>query len=136
MNRHLKEMTDMRGLSVIMNKRIKDMERIKKVTAVCLVMMLVFCVSAGCGSKKTSYEVLVTDEAGGPVTGVTIQFCSDTECLLGTTDEKGLAAFEKEAGAYTVHVLKVPEGFAADDTEYKAPAEPGQMTVTLKRQVS
>lgn len=112
------------------------MKRIKKVKAVCLVMMLACCVLAGCGSKKPSYEVLVTDEAGGPVTGVTIQFCSDTECLMGTTDEKGIAGFEKEAGAYTVHVLKVPEGFDADDTEYKAPAEPGQMTITLKQKAA
>ena len=38
----------------------------------------------------------------------------------------------KEAGRYTVHVLKAPEGFAADDTEYPAPAAPGRVTIVLK----
>ena len=38
----------------------------------------------------------------------------------------------QEAGKYTIHILKAPEGFAKDDTEYPAPAEPGRMTITLK----
>ena len=77
-------------------------------------------------------EVLVNDAAGKPVPGVTIQFCSDTECIMGTTNDKGIAAFDKEAGSYTIHVLKVPEGYAPDDTEYSAPAKPGLVTIVLK----
>ena len=87
---------------------------------------------AGCGKKAAVYEILVPDEAGKPVPGVTIQFCSDTECVMGKTGDNGIAAFAKEAGSYTSHVLKVPEGFAGDSTEYSAPAEPGRMTIVLK----
>ena len=51
---------------------------------------------------------------------------------MGTTNENGIAVFEKEAGNYTIHVLKVPEGYAPDDTEYTAPDKPGQVVIVLK----
>ena len=102
----------------------------KKIVALLLALTLVFALAA-CG-KKANYEVLVNDASGKPVSGVTIQFCSDTECIMGTTNDKGIAAFDKEAGSYTIHVLKVPEGYAPDDTEYSAPAKPGLVTIVLK----
>ena len=108
------------------------MKEMRRALALCLVLILAVGTLAGCGKKAAKYEVLVNDEAGKPVAGVTIQFCSDTECILGQTDENGVASFDKEAGEYTVHVLKVPEGFAADDTEYPAPAQPGQVSIVLK----
>ena len=107
------------------------MKKTRKVLALCLLLVLAAIALAACG-KKTNYEVLVNDAAGKPVSGVVIQFCSDTECIMGTTDEKGIASFNREAGSYTVHVLKVPEGFAADLTEYPAPAAPGRVTIVLK----
>ena len=103
----------------------------KRVLALCLALILALSILAGCG-KTASYEVLVKDEAGKPVAGVTIQFCSDTECLMGTTDENGSAVFDQKAGRYTIHVLKVPEGYAPDDTEYTAPDKPGQVVIVLK----
>lgn len=103
-----------------------------KTLAFALALILLLGLLAGCGKTARPYEVLVNDAAGKPVPGVTIQFCSDIECILGTTDEKGLAVFEKEAGRYTIHVLKAPEGYTADSTEYDAPAEPGRVTIVLK----
>lgn len=108
------------------------MEKRKRAWALCLALTLALGVLAGCGRKASAYEVLVNDAAGKPVPGVTIQFCSDTECIMGTTDDSGRAVFEKEAGVYTVHVLKAPEGYAADEAEYPAPAEPGRVTIVLK----
>ena len=105
--------------------------KMRKVIALCLLLTLIAGMLAACG-KKTNYEVLVNDAAGKPVSGVVIQFCSDTECIMGTTNDKGIAAFDKEAGSYTIHVLKVPEGYAPDDTEYSAPAKPGLVTIVLK----
>ena len=107
------------------------MKTARKVLAVCLLLALAVVALAACG-KKANYEVLVNDASGKPVSGVTIQFCSDTECIMGTTNDKGIAAFDKEAGSYTIHVLKVPEGYAPDDTEYSAPAKPGLVTIVLK----
>ena len=115
-----------------MEKEENTMKKAKQMLTLCLVLILALWLLAGCGRKAAIYEVLATDEAGKPVPGVTLQFCSDTECILGKTDDKGVAAFEKEAGHYPNHVLKVPEGFAADSTEYSAPAEPGRMTIVLK----
>ena len=105
--------------------------KMRKVIVLCLLLTMIVGMLAAC-SKKTNYEVLVNDSAGTPVPGVTIQFCSDTDCSIGTTNEKGIAVFDKEAGSYTIHVLKTPEGYAPDDTEYSAPAKPGQVVIVLK----
>ena len=107
------------------------MKKTTRILALGLLLILTVCMLAACG-KSAKYEVLVQDEAGKPVSGVTIQFCSDIECNMGTTDANGIAAFDKEAGSYTIHVLKVPEGYAADDTEYTAPDKPGQVVIVLK----
>ena len=108
------------------------MKNSKRILTLVLTAVLAIGLLAGCGKKAAAYEVLVSDGAGKPVAGAVIQFCSDTECIMGTTDEKGIASFNREAGSYTVHVLKVPEGFAADLTEYPAPAAPGRVTIILK----
>nr|MCR5844206.1 hypothetical protein [Oscillospiraceae bacterium] len=52
------------------------------------------------------YRVHVTDGTN-PVEKVTVQFCSDTACLIGKTNADGYASFDQPAGAvYTVHILK------------------------------
>ena len=63
---------------------------------------------------------------------MTVQFCSDVDCMTGLSDENGEARFEREAGAYTIHLLKVPTGYAPDSTEYAAPEKPGTVTLVLK----
>ena len=64
------------------------------------------------------YRVLVKDEDGNPVPGTAVQFCSDTACMMGETDETGTVEFPEEKGHYTVHILEAPEEYLADDTEY------------------
>ncbi|MBO5999676.1 MAG: redoxin domain-containing protein, partial [Lachnospiraceae bacterium] len=88
-------------------------------------------VAAALASAETAdeiYTVVVTDEEGLPVPGATVQFCSDTECMTGMSDGMGIARFDREPGEYTVHILKVPVGYAPDDTEYDAPETPGAVT--------
>lgn len=72
------------------------------------------------------------DEDGNPVQGATIQFCSDIQCMMGKTDADGVAEFDEAPGSYIVHLLKVPEGYAKDTTEYEAPAVPGDLTIVVK----
>ena len=61
---------------------------------------------------EDAYRVIVSDTDGNLVPGVKVQFCSDTTCTMGTTDENGVAVFNMEEGTvYSVHVLKVPEGY-------------------------
>lgn len=80
----------------------------------------------------TPYRVICVDEDGNPVQGATIQFCSDIQCMMGKTDADGVAEFDEVPGSYIVHLLKVPEGFAKDSTEYEAPAVPGDLTIVVK----
>ena len=106
------------------------MKKQTKIPALCFALVLVFGLLSGCG-RAAVYEVFVNDADGKGVPGVTIQFCSETECSMGTTDENGIAIFDKPAGSYTVHVLVAPEGYSRDDTEYAAPARPGRVTIAL-----
>ena len=87
----------------------------------------------GAEEDTGEYLVLVTDEKGDPVAGVMVQFCSDTECILGETDADGTARFDREAGAYTIHILQPPDGYAPDDTEYMAPSTPGTVSIVLRQ---
>ncbi len=66
------------------------------------------------------YRVIVSDTDGDLVQGVTVQFCSDTTCSMGKTDENGVVTFEMEEGPiYTVHILKVPEGYEKNSEEFQ-----------------
>lgn len=78
------------------------------------------------------YRIICLDESGNPVAGATIQFCSDTMCQMGKTDENGVAEFDNAPGHYVVHLLKPPAGFAKDSTEYEAPDVGGDLTIVLK----
>ena len=69
-------------------------------------------------NEDSLYRVIVIDEDGSPVPGVTVQFCSDAACMMGETDETGTAVFQEEEGHYTVHVLKAPEEYTVDGAEY------------------
>ncbi len=65
------------------------------------------------------YRVIVSDTDGDLVKGATVQFCSDTTCMMGKTDENGMAVFEMEEGPiYTIHVLKVPAGYVKNEAEF------------------
>ncbi len=79
------------------------------------------------------YRVLVYDMDGNPVKGVTIRFCSDDMCNIGKTDADGIARFDVEEGLeYTVHVLKVPEGYANDSGEYVSQKVYSDVTLFLE----
>lgn len=80
-----------------------------------------------------SYVVKVSDEEGKPVAGATVQFCSDTSCVLGTTDESGCASFNAEPGVYTVHLLKVPEGYQNVSEEFTTGVSYGVTEITVRK---
>ena len=82
------------------------------------------------------YRVIVTDSNGDPVKGATIQFCDDTACLMGKTDSDGIASFPDaaEGHPYTVHVLKVPEGYEKNEEEFNALDTFCDVSVVLQKQ--
>ena len=51
---------------------------------------------------------------------------------MGKTDADGLVTFDVPEGCYTVHVLKVPEGYEKDGTEYTVPATYSDLSIVLK----
>ena len=80
-----------------------------------------------------AYRVIVQDQDGNPVQGVTVQFCSEAECVLGKTDADGAASFDMPEGpGHEIHLLKVPEGFEKDGTTYSAPETYGDIVLVLK----
>ncbi len=96
----------------------------KKITAMILALVLVLALAAGASADDTQapnnagkYRVIVTDENGNKVSGAMVQFCSDVACMMGKTDADGVAGFDAEEGVYTVHMLKVPEGYAKCSVE-------------------
>ena len=112
----------------------------KKLITLAVILCMGMALLAACGGGSSGaenpgdvYRVKVNDESGAGVQGVTVQFCSDQMCLKAETDGNGIAVFEdQEEGAYTIHILKVPEGYAEDETEYAAPETYGDVTITLK----
>ena len=85
-------------------------------------------------SNAESYRVIVLDNDGKPVEGATVQFCSTDSCTLGKTDSEGAAVFEMPGGeVYTVHILKVPEGFEKNKQEYETRDVPSDLTVTINK---
>ena len=51
---------------------------------------------------------------------------------MGKTDAQGLASFEVPEGNYTVHILKVPEGYEKNPTEYTVPAAYSDVSIVVK----
>ena len=100
----------------------------KKMTAMILALVMVLALAAGAFAANVEngaqtpndagkYRVFVTDEAGNPVMGAAVQFCSDVACNLGKTNEDGVAEFDAPEGVYTVHMLKVPQGYEKNKVE-------------------
>ena len=82
----------------------------------------------------SAYRVIVQDQDGNPVKGVTVQFCSEAECVLGKTDADGAASFNMPEGpGHEIHLLKVPEGFEKDGTTYSAPETYGDIVLVLNK---
>ena len=71
-------------------------------------------------NNNGAYRVIVSDQDGNPVKGVVVQFCSDVTCTMAKTDADGLASFDADEGqVYTIHILKVPEGFEKNNEEFR-----------------
>lgn len=107
----------------------------KRALSLILSLCLALALLAGAALSEAAegYCVVVTDTDGAPIPEVMVQFCSETECMFARTDARGLAWFDVAPGAYTVHVLKAPEPFEPDNTEYPAPEAPGVVAITLTR---
>ena len=125
----------------------------KKILCMLLALVMLFGVCA-CGQKPApdagnaapaeaaegaveeapdvEYRVSVADPEGSAIAGVKVQFCDDSTCTLGDTDEGGAAVFPAKEGSYTVHILQVPFGFIKTDEEFPFPDAGREVSITLQ----
>ena len=86
-------------------------------------------------AKSGAYIVCVMDaETMNPIPNVRVQFCSDSTCRMGKTDENGLAMFEADPGTYTVHMMKAPEGYVKSDEEFTLDKDNHDATYYLSKE--
>lgn len=123
-----------------------------KVFSALLAVLLIFGIAA-CGNRPASeggtdpfafttasssqesegtYRIILVDQDSKPVAGATVQFCTDSLCLTGTTDENGIAAFNQPEGVYEVHILEMPEGYKPDDSPYMTPETYSDVTIVVE----
>lgn len=65
-------------------------------------------------SKSPAYYLYVEDQNGDLVEGVSVNFCSDTASIPGTTDESGWIVFIGAPDVYHVQIVSVPDGYSWD----------------------
>lgn len=82
---------------------------------------------------ESVYRVIVTDNEGSPIPGAVVQFCSDSMCMVGETDEEGTAVFENEEGVYTVHILTAPEEYEATEEEFETAETYSDVFIMLQK---
>ena len=118
----------------------------KKSISILLVLLMLLSLAA-CGQSsgeaapgevieeeipELSYSVSVADPDGNPIPGVTVQFCDELSCRTADTDESGAAVFTAKEGNYTVHILKVPEGFIGTEEEFPFQAGGEALDIVLE----
>ena len=64
-----------------------------------------------------TYTVKIIDEAGNPVSGVEVQFCTDSGCspISTASDADGMIVATQKADAYKVQLTSVPAGYVKDE---------------------
>jgi len=82
-------------------------------------------------SAEVEHILLFTDAEGNPLAGVTANLCDETTCSVVVSDESGRAVFTGAPKAYDVHVLRAPEGFAADPSAAFLTSPQGGETVIV-----
>jgi maltose-binding protein MalE len=83
---------------------------------------------------KVTYTVKVVDANGAPVAGAAVQFCDDNGCRMPVaTNAEGIVTLRDAESNFHVTLASVPEGFAADPTEYYFDGA-FELTITLNAQ--
>ena len=86
-------------------------------------------------ANSGAYRVFVMDaETIKPIPNVRVQFCSDSACRMGKTDENGLVKFEVDPGTYTVHMMMAPEGYVKSEEEFTLDKDNREATYYLSKE--
>lgn len=91
--------------------------------------------AADTAANSGAYLIYVLDaETMEPIPGVRVQFCSDSLCKMGKTDESGVAMFDSEPGTYTVHMMKAPDGYVKSEEEITLDKDNRKATYLLAKE--
>ena len=82
----------------------------KKITTMIVMAAMSACMLMGCG-ESSDYTFKCVDNKGAAVEGVKLEACTDTMCRTADTNAEGIATFSGDSDSYTMHVLKVPDGY-------------------------
>lgn len=89
--------------------------------------------SAAPPSGEVAYTIRCVDQNGAPVAGAMVQICDASTCRVAPTDADGLHVFTSAPCAWEIHVLIAPAGYSAGGEVLTAPAQGGEITLTLTK---
>ncbi len=92
-------------------------------------------------SGKVNYTIIVKDQDGNPVQGVSVQLCEDTTCRLPRdTDANGSVVYTENSATYHAKIASLPDGYTAemndsgDDFKYHDfPDGSYELTITITK---
>lgn len=83
--------------------------------------------------NSNNYSVVVQYLNGSPATGVTVQWCSKTNCFLPiAVDSEGYVEKDLEDGTYYVHIDGIPSGYTYNPNAYTTTASNKHLTIVLE----
>ena len=109
----------------------------KKVISLVMLTAATAMLLIGCGSSSSSkdYTFKCVDQDGEAVEAVKLEACTDSLCRTGDSDQDGIVTFDGDADSYTMHVLKVPDGYEYNGEEEFVVTGAGQETeITFDKQ--
>lgn len=81
---------------------------------------------------KANYTVIVTDEAGNPVSGAFVQLCLES-CIPCITNGQGVASYSNmDVADYKVSFITVPAGYEMPSDNFYFEKDTYEMTLVLK----
>ncbi len=84
--------------------------------------------------SEYTYKVRFIDQYGAPVSGVAVNFCSDTTCKPVFSSSDGYAVYKGQPYRYHMQVIKVPKGYSFDkNAEYYTELTGGEYTLTVTK---
>ncbi len=96
---------------------------------------------SGCSTKLTlevkaaasnKYRVTVQYPNGTPASGVTVQWCSQTNCFLPVAvNSEGYAEIALEDGTYYVHIDNIPSGYTYNPNAHTTTIDNKHLTIVL-----
>lgn len=63
---------------------------------------------------RKAYVLHVIDQDGAAVSGMMVNFCTDTACTMKQSDGDGTITFDGAPDVYHIQLLKAPEGYSFD----------------------